>query len=122
MKIQKLQNAVEAFDFNINEDEYIPDLGRLIADHQVVLVRQKLSQKRHYDIIASWGQPVKSKIIQAIVYRHILKGVHWNPIRMTLINTGVFIEDRHRDRMASVTFQKDKRGRALGIFTNGKLG
>ena len=122
MKTQQLQNAVEAFDFDINSDEHIPALGKLLADQQVVLVRQKLSQKRHYDIIASWGQPVKSKIIQAIVHRHILKGVHWNPIRRTLINCGVFIEPTHRDRMASVTFQRDKRGRALGIFTNGKLG
>jgi len=122
MKIQQLQNAVEAFDFDINSDEHIPALGKLLADQQVVLVRQKLSQKRHYDIISSWGQPVKSKVIQAIVHRHILKGVHWNPIRRTLINCGVFIEPEHRDRMASVTFQKDKRGRALGIFTNGKLG
>ena len=28
MKVQELQNAVEAFDFDIFEDEHIPDIGR----------------------------------------------------------------------------------------------
>ena len=32
MKVQQLQNAVEAFDFDINSDEHIPELGRLIAE------------------------------------------------------------------------------------------
>ena len=42
MKVQQLQNAVEAFDFDINSDEHIPELGRLIADKQVVFVKQTI--------------------------------------------------------------------------------
>ena len=40
MKVQELQNAVEAFDFDIFEDEHIPDIGRLVANKQVVVVKQ----------------------------------------------------------------------------------
>ena len=121
MKLQKLQNAVEAFDFDINSDEHIPDLGRALADHQCVVVRQKLSEKRHYDIISSWGSPTKSRIMLAIAFG-ILKGVHWNNIRKSLIQVGSLIDPAHRGRMTTVTFQKDRKGRPQGIFTNGKLG
>lgn len=121
MKIQTLQNAVEAFDFDIFDDEHIPDLGRAIADHCCVVVRQKLTEERHYDVISSWGSRAASKVIGAIALG-ILKGVHWNGIRMTTANVGSLIDPRHRDRMQSVTFQKDRKGRALGIFANGKLG
>ena len=51
MKLQKLQNAVEAFDFDIYSDEHIPALGKALADHQCVVVRQKLTEQRHYDCL-----------------------------------------------------------------------
>tara|TARA_E500000178_G_C17023817_1_gene756921 strand:- start:685 stop:1752 length:1068 start_codon:yes stop_codon:yes gene_type:complete len=121
VKTQQLQNAVEAFDFNINSDEHIPQLGKLIADKQVVIVKQKLTEERHFDILDSWGSPGMSPVIGAIGIGK-LKGKHWNPIRNTIARIGSTINPRHRNRMQSVTFQKDHRGRALGIFTNGKLG
>ena len=121
MRLQKLQNAVEAFDFDIYSDEHIPDLGRALADYQCVVVRQKLTEQRHYEVITSWGAPTKSRIILAIAFG-MLKGVHWNDIRKSLIQAGSLIDPAHRDRMTTVTFQKDKKGRPQGIFTNGKLG
>ena len=121
MKVQQLQNAVEAFDFNIFEDEHIPALGKLIADKQVVFVKQKLTEERHYDILDSWGSPGMSPVIYGIGTGK-LKGLHWNAVRNTTARIGKLINPRHRSRMQSVTFQKDRRGRALGIFTNGKLG
>lgn len=121
VKTQQLQNAVEAFDFDINSDEHIPDIGRLIADKQVVVVKQRVTQARHYDILDSWGGPGMSPVIGAIGTGK-LKGKHWNAIRNTIIRIGSTIDPRHRNRMQSVTFQKDHKGRALGIFTNGKLG
>ena len=107
MRLQKLQNAVEAFDIDINSDEHIPDLGRALADNQCVVVRQKLTEKRHYDILSSWGSPTKSRIMLAIAFG-ILKGVHWNDIRKSLAQVGSLIDPAHRSRMTSVTFQKDR--------------
>ena len=121
MKVQELQNAVEAFDFDINSDEHIPDVGRLIADRQVVVVKQRVTEERHYDILDSWGSPGMSPVIGGIGMGK-LRGKHWNPIRNTIARIGSTINPRHRSRMQSVTFQKDHRGRPLGIFTNGKLG
>jgi alpha-ketoglutarate-dependent taurine dioxygenase len=121
MKVQQLQNAVEAFDFDIFEDEDIPKLGRLLADKQVVVVKQTLTEERHYDILNSWGRPGMSPVIYGIGTGK-LKGLHWNAVRNTTARIGKLINPRHRSRMQSVTFQKDRRGRALGIFTNGKLG
>ena len=121
MKTQQLQNAVEAFDFDIFEDEHIPELGKLIADKQVVVVKQKLTEERHFDILDSWGSPGMSPVIAGIGLGK-LKGLHWNAVRNTTARIGKLINIRHRSRMQSVTFQKDQKGRALGIFTNGKLG
>jgi len=121
VKVQQLQNAVEAFDFNIFEDEHIADLGRLLADKQVVVVKQKLTEERHFDILNSWGSSGMSPVIYGIGTGK-LKGLHWNGVRNTTARIGKLINPRHRGRMQSVTFQKDRRGRALGIFTNGKLG
>ena len=121
MKVQQLQNAVEAFDFDIFEDEHIPELGKLVADKQVVGVKQKLTEERHFDILDSWGSPGMSPVIAGIGLGK-LKGLHWNAVRNTTARIGKLINLRHRSRMQSVTFQKDHKGRALGIFTNGKLG
>jgi alpha-ketoglutarate-dependent taurine dioxygenase len=121
MKVQKLQNAVEAFNFDINTDDEIADLGRLLADKQVVVVKQGITEKRHFDILNSWGSSGMSPVIYGIGTGK-LKGLHWNAIRNTTARIGKLIDPAHRGRMQSVTFQKDRRGRALGIFTNGKLG
>jgi alpha-ketoglutarate-dependent taurine dioxygenase len=121
MKVQQLQNAVEAFDFDINSDEHIPELGKLVAEKQVVVVKQTLTEERHYDILNSWGSPGMSPVIAGIGLGK-LKGLHWNAVRNTTARIGKLINPRHRSRMQSVTFQKDHKGRALGIFTNGKLG
>lgn len=121
MKVQQLQNAVEAFDFDMFEDEHIPELGKLVADKQVVVVKQKLTEERHFDILDSWGSPGMSPVIAGIGLGK-LKGLHWNAVRNTTARIGKLINLRHRSRMQSVTFQKDHKGRALGIFTNGKLG
>jgi alpha-ketoglutarate-dependent taurine dioxygenase len=86
-----------------------------------VVVKQRVTQARHYDILDSWGGPGMSPVIGAIGTGK-LKGKHWNAIRNTIIRIGSTIDPRHRNRMQSVTFQKDHKGRALGIFTNGKLG
>lgn len=121
MKVQQLQNAVEAFDFDINSDEHLPALGKLLANEQVVVVKQKLTEERHYDILNSWGSSGMSPVIYGIGVGK-LKGLHWNSIRNTTARIGKLINPKHRSRMQSVTFQKDRRGRALGVFTNGKLG
>jgi len=121
MKVQQLQNAVEAFDFDIFSDEHIPELGRLLSDKQVVVVKQRLTQERHFGILDSWGSSAMSPIIYGIGAGK-LRGLHWNAIRNTTLRIAKLIEPKHRSRMQSVTFQKDRKGRALGIFTNGKLG
>ena len=102
MKVQELQNAVEAFDFDINSDEHIPDVGRLIADRQVVVVKQRVTEERHYDILDSWGSPGMSPVIGGIGMGKLI-GKHWNPIRNTIARIGSTINPRHRSRMQSVT-------------------
>jgi len=121
MKVQQLQNAVEAFNFDINSDEHIPDLGRLLADQQVVVVKQPLTQERHFNVLDSWGSSGMSPVIYGIGAGK-LRGLHWNAVRNTTLRIAKLIDPKYRSRMQSVTFQKDRRGRALGIFTNGKLG
>ena len=121
MNLERLNNAYEAVDFDINSDEHIPELGRQLADKQVIVVKQKITEERHFDILDSWGSPGMSPVIAGIGLGK-LKGLHWNAVRNTTARISKLINPRHRSRMQSVTFQKDKRGRALGIFTNGKLG
>ena len=93
MKVQRLQNAVEAFDFDINANDEIEDLGRLLADQQVVVVKQKITEKRHFDILDSWGSSGMSPIIYGIGTGK-LKGLHWNSIRNTTARIGKLIDPR----------------------------
>lgn len=66
MKVRTLKNnAVEAYDFDIYSDEHIADLGRLVANESVVLVDQKLDQKRTYEIQMQWGTPTHSIVEMA---------------------------------------------------------
>ena len=99
MKVQELQNAVEAFDFDINSDEDIPDVGRLIADRQVVVVKQRVTEERHYDILDSWGSPGMSPVIGGIGMGK-LRGKHWNPIRNTIARIGSTINPTKVDLLA----------------------
>ena len=57
MNLERLNNAYEAVDFDINSDEHIPELGRQLADKQVIVVKQKITEERHFDILDSWGSP-----------------------------------------------------------------
>ena len=105
MKIQQLQNAVEAFDFDVFSDEHIPALGKVLADKQVVVVKQKLTEERHYDILDSWGSPGMSPVIYGIGTGK-LKGLHWNAVRNTTARIGKLINPLKSPNLyfLSVTF------------------
>ena len=77
MNLERLNNAYEAVDFDINSDEHIPELGRQLADKQVIVVKQKITEERHFDILDSWGSPGMSPVIAGIGLGK-LKGLHWN--------------------------------------------
>jgi len=122
MKVRTLKNnAVEAYDFDIYSDENIADLGRLIANESVVLVDQKLDQKRTYEIQMQWGTPTHS-IVEMATSHGTMKGRHWNSLRLNILNSSSEIEPEYRSAMSVVTFQKNEKGRPKGIFANGKLG
>lgn len=121
MKVKQLNNAVEAYDFDIYSDEHITDLGRLVAKASVVLVDQKLDQKRTYDVQMQWGNPAHS-IVHLATSVGDVKGRHWNSLRLNILNGSSEIEPDYRDTMSVVTYQKNEKGRPKGVFANGKLG
>ena len=102
MNLERLNNAYEAVDFDINSDEHIPELGRQLADKQVIVVKQKITEERHFDILDSWGSPGMSPVIAGIGLGK-LKGLHWNAVRNTTARISKLINPRHRSRMQSVT-------------------
>jgi taurine dioxygenase len=122
MKVRTLKNnAVEAYDFDIYSDENIADLGRLVANESVVLVDQKLDQKRTYDVQMQWGSPAHS-IVHLATSVGTMKGVHWNSLRLNILNGSSEIEPDYRNTMSVVTYQRNKKGRPKGVFANGILG
>jgi alpha-ketoglutarate-dependent taurine dioxygenase len=120
MKVKQLNNAVEAYDFDIYSGEHIEDLGRLVADKQVVFVDQKLDQKRAYDVQRCWGDEAHSIVHKSVFIRR-LKGRHWNPLLQAILRQSRGIEDDYKGIMSVVSYQRDEKGRPMGVFANGKL-
>lgn len=117
----QLSNAIEVTNINLENDDECIELGKLVASECVVLVKQKISEQRLYDIHSLWGQPCKA-IVHKYVGEQLLSGKHWRSLLVNLghISKGV---DHIADRsgMSRVSFEKNKRGKPTGVFTNGEL-
>ena len=121
MLVSALTNAVEVSDIDLEDDVQCREVGRLVAHECVVLIRDKVSEQRLYDIHALWGQPCR-----AILHRYVgekrLTGRHW---RSLLANLG-YISNAvdhiaGKTGMSRVSFEKNARGKPTGVFTNGEL-
>ena len=121
MKVEALNNAYKVNDIDLHDDEECKELGRLIANECVVFVDQEISEQRLYDIQMLWGD-VSTAVINQYVYDRRLKGPHWHSLmkNMMYITQDVKEQNLHRG-MARVSYKKNKRGKPVGIFTNGEL-
>lgn len=125
MKTRALKNygasvGLEVYDIDLNSDEEILELGRLVAEQNIVFCDQKIDPKRLYDIQMRWGNPSV-----ALLHRYILEGKlsgrHWREIFRLL---GVFGKQWGKDMGLSATYvsmNKDEKGNAIGIFDKGEL-
>lgn len=121
MELLPLTNAKRAVGLDLNSDEDCLHLGRAVADHGVVLVQQPISETRLYDIQALWGQPATS-IVDRYVGEGRIKGRHWRSLVINLTRVAQATDEIAEKRgLARVSFQKDKRGKPQGLFTNGEL-
>ncbi|WPZ04194.1 TauD/TfdA family dioxygenase [Blastomonas marina] len=121
MRIAQLNNGVEVSDIDLSDDEACRELGRLVAHECVVLLRQKVSERRLYEIQMLWGQPCMP-IINRYVMERRLAGKHWREafLAMGAVSSGLKESGELRG-MARVSFEKNERGRPTGLFPNGEL-
>lgn len=121
MQLKKLNGAYQATDLDLYKDEDSNALGREVAEKCVVFVDQKLSMDRLWQIHENWGSDSPS-IIHMLTFLGKLKGPHWNSARLNIMQSVNEFEDKYKHKLSTVTYQKNKKGRPQGIFTNGKLG
>lgn len=121
MKIIPLNNAVEVQDIDLMDDDQCADLGRVVAEESVVLVRQVIPELRLHEIQTLWGQPSLS-IVERYMMNKRLTGRHWRSLLLNLSRAmnSKNIKD-HRTGLARVSYEKNEKGKPVGFFTNGEL-
>jgi alpha-ketoglutarate-dependent taurine dioxygenase len=123
MKTRALQNydstaGVEVYDIDLNSNDEIIELGKLVADQCVVFIDQKISTPRLSEIMTQWGQPSRS-LIHNYILEGKLEGRHWREI---LLNLGyVNKETKDMAAVSMVSYKNDDRHRPMGLFANGEL-
>lgn len=121
MKTTQLTNALEAHDIDLNSDDDCIELGRLVADQCVVVVKQKISEQRLFEIQNLWGQPCKA-ILHKYVGERLLTGKHWRSLLANLTHVSKGVDHiAEKSGMSRVSFERNEKGKPTGIFTNGKL-
>ncbi|ORU92720.1 MAG: hypothetical protein A6F70_03720 [Cycloclasticus sp. symbiont of Bathymodiolus heckerae] len=73
MKLVELNNAYEVKGMDIDDDAMCIELGRLVADKCIILLDQKVSEKRLFEIQSLWGSPSRS-LIEEYVSEKVLQG------------------------------------------------
>lgn len=122
MKTKPLKNyhgsmGCEVYDINLNSDEEIYELGRLIGKESIVFVDQEISKPRLSEIMESWGSPSRA-LVHDWISEKKLTGRHWREI---LLNLGYANDGKQSKSSSSITYKKDEKGRPTGMFTNGEL-
>lgn len=121
MQINRLSNAVEVSDIDLENDEDAVEVGHLVAHECVVLVRQGISEKRLFDIHALWGEPTRA-ILHRYVGDQLLKGPHWRSLLANLSHVSRAVDGiSNRAGMSRVSFERNAKNKPTGIFTNGEL-
>lgn len=125
MKTRALKNydssvGCEVYDIDLNSDEEILELGKLVADQCVVFIDQKIATERLLAIMNQWGDDSRALVHNFIINRKI-QGRHW---RDAYLNLGYLTKDlgKMSTAVCRVMYGKDeKTGRPLGMFTEGEL-
>ncbi len=121
MQVERLQNAVEVKDIDLNDDEHCKEIGKLVAHECVVHIKQSVTEERLHAIHMLWGQTTKS-ILHKYVGERLLGGKHWRNLLVNLSRASRGVDHiANQDGMTRVSFAKDKRGNPTGLFTNGEL-
>lgn len=119
MEIDKIGNAVEVKNIDLMDDQQALDLGKVCAEECVVVVKQKIDEKRLFDVMTLWGDPSRA-ILHKYVAEKRLSGRHW---RELLLNLGYIspTSKGFKEGMSRVSYEKNEKGKPTGIFTNGEL-
>lgn len=124
MKTRALKNynasvGCEVYDIDLNSNEEIVELGRLVAEQCIVFIDQNILPKRLYDIMTQWGQPSRALIHQYVIEKR-LEGRHWRDL---LANLGFVAKNVQGLEAAAsiVSYRRDEKDRPIGIFANGEL-
>jgi len=120
MQVKQLNNAVQVKDIDLNKDDDIAELGKLIAHECVVLVdKANITERRLFDIHTEhWGSASRA-LIHKYVGEQRISGRHW---RKLLLNLSYIANDEDmKEGMTRVSFKLNDKGKPTGIFTNGEL-
>ena len=124
MKTKALKNCdssvgLEVYDIDLNSNDEIIELGKLVADQCIVVVNQPVTTERLYAIMSQWGDDSRAMIHNYVVNR-TLSGRHWRDIMLQLgyMNRGL---GRLAGAVSRVSYQKDEKGNPEGIFPQGEL-
>jgi alpha-ketoglutarate-dependent taurine dioxygenase len=124
MKTRALKNysasvGCEVYDIDLNSDEEIIELGKIVAHHCVVYVNQQISTERLYKVMSQWGDDSRA-LIQNYVLSKKLTGRHWREVLLNLgyLNRGL---GELAGAVARVSYERDERGNPMGLFPQGEL-
>ncbi len=121
MRVVQLNNAIEVQDVDLENDADCIELGKLVAKECVLVVKQKISEQRLFEIHGLWGQPCKA-ILHRYVGEQRLTGKHWRSLLANLSHVSKGVDHiADRSGMSRVSFEKNEKGKPMGVFTNGKL-
>ena len=122
MKVSNIEyNAVEVSDIDLENDDHCRELGYIVAEKCVVYINQKVSESRLVDIQNLWGKPCQTLMARFLIAKK-LGGRHWREILLYAgYNKLDGVDIKLGGHVSRVSFEKDKKGRPKGFFTNGEL-
>jgi len=108
-------------DIDLNSDDEILELGKVIAENAIVFVDQNITTKRLFDVMMKWGSPSKALFHDLVVERK-LSGRHWREIFLHLGYITKEIEDHDlRSAVSVISYRTDDKNKPKGMFTTGEL-
>lgn len=126
MKTRALKNygssvGCEVYDIDLNSNDEILELGKIVGEQNIVFVDQKITPDRMLEIHRQWGD-VNAAICHKAILKGRLHGRHWREILVLLGQIAKQLNPETTD-MASiiVSYLKDAQGRPIGIFSEGEL-
>lgn len=124
MKTRALKNysssrGQEVYDIDLNSNDEVNELGKLVGDQCIVFIDQKITTERLYDIMSSWGEESRAVIFDA-VRSGKLTGRHWREVKL-MLGWVSQKDDKLKTSVSAITYRTDAYGRPLGMFSNGEL-